>query len=120
MIRIAAQILETARARIKEVSVEDVQDLKTRKDLLILDVREGEEHREGIIPGARCLPRGFLELRIESLVPHRDRPLLLYCAGGARSALAAQTLGEMGYEEVLSLRGGFKAWREAGQPVQLP
>jgi sulfur-carrier protein adenylyltransferase/sulfurtransferase len=86
----------------------------------IVDVRELEEVKQGKVPGAIHIPRGFLELRIEDEVAERDRPLVVYCAGGVRSLFAADTLRKMGYADVRSLTGGFRAWSEAGQPVETP
>ena len=68
---------------------------------VLVDVREQDEYVQGFIPGARWIPRGFLELRIEEQVPERDRPIVLYCAGGTRSALAARSLRDLGYTRVL-------------------
>ena len=86
----------------------------------VIDVREQDEYVQGYIPGARWIPRGFLEQRIEEAVPERDRPLVLYCAGGTRSALAARSLRELGYTRVESLAGGFGAWKRAGYPFDVP
>ena len=86
----------------------------------MIDVREGEEWQEGFIPGATWIPRGKLELRIEDVVPERDTELVVYCAGGTRSAYAARTLKELGYGRVRSLAGGFTAWKRAGLPVEKP
>src|SRR3982750_3594992 len=74
----------------------------------------------GIPPGAPKIPRGFLELRIEEAVPERDADVVLYCAGGTRSLLAARTLQDMGYSRVRSLAGGFGGWKSAGLPVEVP
>jgi len=86
----------------------------------LIDVREKIEWDEGHIPGAIHVPRGYLELRIENAVPDKRMPVLLYCAGGTRSVLAARTLQDMGYEDVRSLRGGFTGWKDAGQPFVIP
>ena len=86
----------------------------------VIDVREQDEYVQGYIPGARWIPRGYLELRIEEAVPDRDRPVVVYCAGGTRSALAARSLRELGYTRVESLAGGFTAWKRAGYPFDLP
>jgi rhodanese-related sulfurtransferase len=90
-----------------------------------VDVREGDEYAAGHVPGARHVPRGFLEVRADRTHPKRDpwfedrdRKLILYCGGGNRSALAAQTLGEMGFEQVVSLAGGWTAWTEGDFPVE--
>lgn len=87
---------------------------------LLLDVREPDEVAQGQIPGALCIPRGLLELRIEAAVPDRARPLVVYCAGGTRSALAAHALQQLGYQRVASLAGGFAAWKAGGHPWSVP
>lgn len=94
--------------------------LHDNKNIKLIDVREKNEYDDGYIPGATHIPRGFLESRIEETVPDKDAPVVLYCAGGVRSALAAQTLQEMGYSDVLSLAGGFGAWKNAGLKFQKP
>ena len=86
----------------------------------VVDVREEDEYVQGFIPGAHWIPRGYLELRIEEAVPERDRRVVLYCAGGTRSALAARSLRELGYTQVESLAGGFGAWKRAGYPFDVP
>jgi molybdopterin/thiamine biosynthesis adenylyltransferase/rhodanese-related sulfurtransferase len=83
-------------------------------DVALVDVRETTEWDEGYIPGAVHVPRGHLESRIESELPNRDRKVVLYCAGGIRSALAAKTLEEMGYTDVISMSGGFQQWKTQG------
>ncbi len=86
----------------------------------LIDVREQDEVEQGIIPGAVHIPRGYLELRVEERLPDRDAPVVAYCAGGTRSALAAETLQAMGYTNVASLKGGFGAWKEAGLEFVIP
>ena len=86
----------------------------------VIDVREPDEHAQGMIPGTVYIPRGYLELRIEASVPDRATPLVLYCAGGTRSILAARSLGELGYNNVRSLAGGFTAWKRAGLAWEQP
>ncbi|HWM87223.1 MAG TPA: molybdopterin-synthase adenylyltransferase MoeB [Kofleriaceae bacterium] len=86
----------------------------------VIDVREQDEYVQGYIPGARWIPRGNLELRIEDAIPDRESPVVLYCAGGTRSALAARSLRELGYTQVKSLAGGFGAWKRAGYPFDVP
>jgi molybdopterin/thiamine biosynthesis adenylyltransferase/rhodanese-related sulfurtransferase len=86
----------------------------------LLDVRELHEWHEGHIPGAVHVPRGSLESQVEQAVPDRQRPVVVYCAGGSRSAFAARTLGEMGYETVYSLAGGYTDWKRNGFPTVLP
>jgi molybdopterin/thiamine biosynthesis adenylyltransferase/rhodanese-related sulfurtransferase len=87
---------------------------------ILIDVREKDEWLEGNIPGARWIPRGFLEQRIEDQVPERSAEIVLYCAGGTRSALAARSLEELGYTNVKSMAGGFTAWKRAGLNFERP
>ncbi len=86
----------------------------------LIDVREPDEHAQGMIPGTVHIPRGFLELRIERNVPDRGTPVVIYCASGTRSVLAARSLGELGYTNVSSLAGGFTGWKRAGLPWEQP
>ena len=111
-----ADYLAAARAAIREVAPADV----ALDAVTAIDVREAAELAEGGLPGALAIPRGHLESRIEAAVPDRAAPLLVYCAGGHRSVLAARALGELGYADVRSLAGGFAAWRAAGRPVARP
>ncbi|MEE2873158.1 MAG: molybdopterin-synthase adenylyltransferase MoeB [Candidatus Latescibacterota bacterium] len=110
------QLLNRVKAEIAEVSAAQVQeDLKAGKAIHIVDVREREEVNDGYIPDAEMIPRGFLELNIEEDVTmDRDAEIVLYCAGGNRSALAARDLTFMGYTNVKSMIGGFKGWKDAG------
>src|SRR5581483_1652178 len=85
-----------------------------RQRRLFLDVRERDEWEEGHIPGAVHVPRGFLESRIEQVAPDRGQRVVVYCAGGSRSAFAAKSLQELGYENVVSLAGGFTDWKRNG------
>src|SRR5207237_1397053 len=105
-----------ARAEVGEVSP---QELKSARPLLI-DVREKSETDQGIIPGARHITRGYLELRIEEAAPDRDADIVLYCESGSRSLFAAPNLKEVGYTRVRNLAGGFSAWKSAGLPVEVP
>jgi sulfur-carrier protein adenylyltransferase/sulfurtransferase len=86
----------------------------------LIDVREPDEHAQGMIPGTLHIPRGYLELRIERNVPDRQTPVVLYCASGTRSVLAARSLTELGYAHVRSLAGGFTGWKRAGLPWEQP
>ncbi len=112
----SSQLLNKVKAEIAEVSAAQVQeDLKAGKAIHIVDVREREEVMDGYIPAAELIPRGFLELNIEEDVTmDRDAEIVLYCAGGNRSALAARDLTFMGYTNVKSMIGGFKGWKDAG------
>lgn len=111
------EILSETRKDVTEVRAAEVKSfLSDHQDSLLLDVRERDEVEQGKIEGATWIPRGFLELKIEQAIPERERPIIVYCAGGVRSALAAKTLSSMGYKKVYSLTGGFGAWKEAGLP----
>ncbi|RME46729.1 MAG: molybdopterin-synthase adenylyltransferase MoeB, partial [Deltaproteobacteria bacterium] len=116
------ELLEHAKSEIREIGVEEARrELETRREgIVLLDVREREEQEEGYIDGALLLPRGFLELKIEGMLPDKSRPIIVYCAGGVRSALAAQALLRLGYRDVRSLAGGFSAWKRAGFPFRQP
>ena len=109
------QLMEEARQVIPEIPVEEVKTRVERgEQWTLLDVREREEYREGHLEGALSLPRGFLEIRVEETVPEKHTPIIAYCAGGVRSLMAARTLKEMGYENVMSMTGGYTAWKNAG------
>src|SRR5687768_7452919 len=113
-------ILSSTKKEIREVSIEDVKRMLDDKlPVKLVDVREGEEYGAGRLPGALSVPRGFLELRIEDKAK-RDEPLVLYCAGGTRSALAAKTLKDMGYTNVASMAGGYSRWHDASYPTEKP
>ncbi|MCU0646367.1 MAG: rhodanese-like domain-containing protein [Gemmatimonadaceae bacterium] len=114
----AAQLIAEAKSKIREVTVADVQALTASGTAFALvDVREGNEWQMGHIPGAVHLSRGTLEGAIEARVP-REQPIVLYCASGNRSALAAVNLQEMGYASVSSMAGGIKAWVAAGGALE--
>lgn len=109
--------LKEIKSRIVETTVDEIRQ---KAPQVLIDVREGEENQEGYIPGSDWIPRGKLEQRIEDAVPDREADIVLYCAGGNRSALAARTLAELGYTQVRSLAGGIGAWKKAGLPVDKP
>src|ERR687885_1411907 len=110
--------LEEARREIPEVSVEEVEARRKRgDDFILLDVREKDEVRAGYIAGAVTIPRGFLEFQAAGHIPNTDRDVVVYCAGGARSLLAAKVLRSMGYDRVSSMAGGITRWRDAGYAV---
>src|SRR4051812_27752996 len=89
-------------------------------EIALVDVRESEEVARGLIPGAKHVPRGYLESRIEGAVPDRSQHVVLYCASGNRSALAAKTLAELGYDHVESMTGGYTLWKDRGYDVEVP
>jgi molybdopterin/thiamine biosynthesis adenylyltransferase/rhodanese-related sulfurtransferase len=111
------ELLQQVKAQIDEVSAGQARD---RSSALFLDVREQDEWDEGAVPGAIHIPRGQLESRIEGLVPDRSRELVVYCSGGSRSAFAAKSLAELGYEHVVSLAGGFTDWKRNGFEIETP
>ena len=112
------ELLAQVKGEVKEMSMEELKEKLDRKDdLVLIDVREQDEVDQGIIVGATHIPRGFLELRIENTESARDREIVLYCAGGNRSALAAQSLEAMGYTNVISMREGYTGWSGAGFPT---
>jgi len=112
------ELLAQVKGEVKEMSMEELKEKMDRKDdLVLIDVREQDEVDQGIIVGATHIPRGFLELRIENTENDRDREIVLYCAGGNRSALAAQSLEAMGYTNVISMREGYTGWSGAGFPT---
>src|SRR5690349_23623491 len=112
------QIMDEARRVVPEVSPEDVRTkLDGGAKPVVLDVREKEEFRQGYLPGAVSLPRGFLEMRVEETVPDKSTPIVAYCGGGTRSLLAGRILKELGYTNVQSMRGGFSAWKNQGLPI---
>jgi rhodanese-related sulfurtransferase len=119
--------VKAAKSCIQEVSPAQLQQMMgERDDLLVVDVRESSEHEQGHVKGALLIPRGILEAAADPTYPKhvpelssgRKRPIVLYCATGGRSAMAAAVLQMMGYDEVYSLDGGFTAWEQAGLAVQ--
>ena len=114
------ELLQKAKAEIHEVDALGAQELLSENSLAVVDVRERQEWDEGHLPGAVHVPRGNLESRIERAVPDKSRKVLVYCAAGNRSAFAAKTLEELGYENVVSLAGGFTDWKRNGLPYEVP
>jgi sulfur-carrier protein adenylyltransferase/sulfurtransferase len=114
-----AEFVRQVKREIREIDPSDVQPL-IGNGVAIIDVRETEETTSGLLPGAKHVPRGFLETRIEGAVPDRSQRVVVYCAGGTRSALAARTLGELGYENVESMTGGITLWKDRGYKVVVP
>jgi sulfur-carrier protein adenylyltransferase/sulfurtransferase len=116
MAKTSKNILDEARAQIKSIDIDEARRLLEKPGTVLLDVREGDEWRQGHIPQAIGIPRGFLELRVEEKVPDHKTPVILQCASGTRSLLAARSLREMGYENIYNLTGGFNAWKDRGLP----
>jgi len=117
-----SEILGKVKQSIREVSVDDTHARLqvAEKAPVVIDVRERDEYEQGFIPGSNWVPRGFLELKIEDIAPERERDVIIYCAGGTRSALAARSLGELGYTNVASMAGGFRAWKNSGFKFDRP
>jgi rhodanese-related sulfurtransferase len=112
-------LVDDARGRIRETDVKTIrQRMENGEDMRLIDVREDNELAAGRIPGAEHIGRGVLERDAESKLPDHDEEIVLYCGGGFRSALAADNLQKMGYTNVISMDGGFRAWRENGFPVE--
>ena len=111
------RLVEDAKTRVREVTVAEAQG-RVRAGARLLDVREDGEWEQGHARGAEHLGRGVIERDIEGRVPDRGAELILYCGGGYRSALACDNLQRMGYTNVHSLAGGWKAWKDAGAPVE--
>jgi molybdopterin/thiamine biosynthesis adenylyltransferase/rhodanese-related sulfurtransferase len=114
-------LLAAAKAEIREVDTEAAERLLAENPrTMVLDVREADEYEQGALPGAVHIPRGFLESQIENKAPDRNAPVLVYCAGGTRSAFAARTLGELGYTDVVSMAGGFNKWKNEARSWSAP
>lgn len=112
-------IVNEAKSRVKECTVQDVKARQEAGDHFILvDVREDNEFNAGRIPGAKHLGKGIIERDIEQQVPDPSTPLVLYCGGGFRSALAADNLQKMGYTQVISMDGGYSGWKSAGYEIE--
>lgn len=121
-----ADFVAEARRRIQEVKADDLDEMiENHDDLLIVDVREPDEYAKGHIPGALSIPRGTLEgaadpnykYRVDALANARERTVVTYCQSGGRSAMAADTLKQMGFDKVCSLAGGIENWHAEGMPI---
>jgi len=113
------KLVNDAKSRVKEVSVAEAQArLAENQSALLIDVREDNEWQAAHAEGAEHLGKGIIERDIETAVPDKGTELILYCGGGYRSALASDALQKMGYTNVWSLAGGWKAWKEAGAPIE--
>ncbi len=111
-------LVNDAKSRVKEASVAEVQErLRSGADFVFIDTREEHEWNESHAKGARFLSKGIIEREIEREVPDKSKEIVLYCGGGFRSALAGDNLQKMGYTNVRSMTGGWKAWKSAGAPV---
>ena len=112
------KLVNESKSRIREVSVDQTRE-RTQGDSAarLIDVREDDEWRAGHAAGAEHLGKGIIERDIEATVPDKSTELILYCGGGFRSALAADVLQQMGYTNVFSMAGGWKAWKDSGAPI---
>src|SRR5258708_33293593 len=111
-------IVDDARSRVKETNVDEVKrKLDGGEKFVLVDVREESEFAKDHLPGAVHLGKGVIERDVEGRVPYLNTPLVLYCGGGFRSALAADNLQKMGYTNVISMDGGIRGWREKGYPL---
>ena len=114
-----ADYIRTIKEQITEVDPSEVHGLLD-DNVALLDVRESEEWDAGHLPGATHVPRGYLESRIDGAIPNRDQRVVIYCASGTRSALAAKTLADLGYSDVASMTGGITLWKDRGYEVDQP
>src|SRR6202047_2060866 len=113
-------LLQSTKAKIREVDTAAAEEAMTRPGAVVLDVREADEYEQGALPGALHIPRGFLESQVEGKVADHGAPIVVYCAGGTRSAFAAETLGQLGYSDVVSMAGGFNKWKDEGRAWRTP
>lgn len=121
MAKTYSDLLQEVKSQVRSVSLEEMKRrLEAGEDYVFVDVREKDEVRQGFIPGAVHVPRGFLEMQAESKLPDKSAKLVTYCAGGIRSAFAAQTLARLGYRHVESANPGFVRWKDLGYPVETP
>ena len=111
------KIVQDAKTRVKECTVEDVKAGRVPAGAVLIDVREESEYAADHIPGAVHLGKGVIERDVEAKFPDQAAPLVLYCGGGFRSALAADNLQKMGYTNVVSMDGGIRGWREKKYPL---
>ncbi|MFN7699823.1 MAG: molybdopterin-synthase adenylyltransferase MoeB [Deltaproteobacteria bacterium] len=116
-----SDLLQDVRHAVKQVSLEELERrLREREEYTVVDVREKDEWRGGFVPGSIHVPRGFLEMQAEQKLPDKKARIVVYCAGGIRSAFAAKTLSELGYAHVESANPGFGRWKDLGFPVEKP
>ena len=114
-----SEFIRQIKSQVREVDPAEVSEL-AHEGVSVVDVRESEETATGMLPGATHVPRGYLESRIEGVVPDRTTPVVIYCASGTRSALAAHTLEQLGYDDVRSMTGGITLWKDRGYKVDVP
>ena len=116
-----ADLLREARAQVREVTPAEVDvQLETDTPPVLIDVREASEWEQGFIPGSAHISKSYIEQQVEGVVPDRETPVVLYCAGGVRSLFAAQTMQQLGYTNVASMSGGFQQWKTQGREWKAP
>lgn len=113
-------LLRDTKSRIREIETEEAAAEVARPETVVLDVREPDEYEQGALPGAIHIPRGHLESQVESKVADHGAHIVVYCAGGTRSAFAADTLAQLGYTDVVSMAGGFNRWKDEGRTWKAP
>jgi phage shock protein E len=111
------KLVAQAKKHVTEISPGEARKETEENGAVLIDVREESDWREGHAKGAKHLSRGVIELEIEEEIPAVTKPIICYCGGGSRSALVAESLQKMGYENVRSMAGGLRAWKEAGLPI---
>ena len=114
------ELLKETKARIREVDTAGMEAAIEQPGTVLLDIREADEYDQGAVPGAIHIPRGHLESQVESKIQDKSAPVVIYCAGGTRSAFAAETLGLLGYTDVVSVAGGFNKWKNEGRNWKVP
>src|SRR5262245_12878786 len=114
------ELLAATKSQIREVDTAAADDLRRQPGAVVLDVREPDEYEQGAIPGAVHIPRGTMEGSVENRRTDKSGPVVVDCASGVRSAFAAKTLAEMGYEDVVSMTGGFNKWKDEGRDWSTP
>jgi sulfur-carrier protein adenylyltransferase/sulfurtransferase len=114
------ELLAATKSQIREIDTAAADEQRRRPGAVVLDVREPDEYEQGAIPGAVHIPRGTMESSVENRIPDKSAPVIVHCAGGVRSAFAALTLAEMGYEDVVSMSGGFNKWKDEGRDWTTP
>ncbi|PYI91241.1 MAG: sulfurtransferase [Verrucomicrobia bacterium] len=112
------KMVNAAKKNASEISPRKAAEAAEKGGALIIDVRDPDESQAAYVPNAKTISRGTLEIEIEELAPDTSTPIICYCGGGGRSALAAESLQRMGYTNVKSMAGGFKAWQAEGLPVE--
>ena len=113
-------LLAQAKSQITEIDTNEAASRIAAGGVIVLDVREPDEYEQGALPDALHIPRGHLEAQIEGRIVEKSAPVLVYCAGGVRSAFATKTLHELGYTNVVSVAGGFGKWKDEGRPWRTP